>query len=128
MIDICRNIIYIQRSQICMQRNIIYTHNAATQNISQDICLLQRHGNSLRITDIPFTLAEIQFTGTGGHHLFILLTAQKLSHFLVDRRSFTPVCKGLSFREAIVQKITEFYEIISQTGGGLSDFISLIQK
>ena len=32
-------------------------------------------------------------------------------------------------REAIVQKIPEFYEIISQTGqGGQSDFISLIQK
>ena len=32
-------------------------------------------------------------------------------------------------REAIVQKILEFYEIISQTGrGGQSDFISLIQK
>ena len=33
------------------------------------------------------------------------------------------------FREAIVQKIPEFYEMISQTGqGGQSDFISLIQK
>ena len=32
-------------------------------------------------------------------------------------------------REAIVQKIPEFNEIISQTGrGGQSDFISLIQK
>ena len=32
-------------------------------------------------------------------------------------------------REAIVQKIPEFYEIISQTGrGGQSNFISLIQK
>jgi len=32
-------------------------------------------------------------------------------------------------REAIIQKIPEFYEIISQTGrGGQSDFISLIQK
>ena len=31
--------------------------------------------------------------------------------------------------EAIVKKIPEFYEIISQTGrGGQSDFISLIQK
>ena len=36
---------------------------------------------------------------------------------------------SLGFREAIVQKIPEFYEIISQTGrGGQSDFISLIQK
>ena len=26
--------------------------NAATQNISQDICLAQRRGNSLRITEI----------------------------------------------------------------------------
>ena len=33
------------------------------------------------------------------------------------------------FREAILQKIPEFYEIFSQTGGvGLSDFIYLIQK
>ena len=32
-------------------------------------------------------------------------------------------------REAILQKIPEFYEIISQTGrGGQSNFISLIQK
>ena len=32
-------------------------------------------------------------------------------------------------REAIVQKIPFFYEILSQTGrGGQSDFISLIQK
>ena len=32
-------------------------------------------------------------------------------------------------REAIVQKIPEFYEIFSQTGGGgQPDFISLIQK
>ena len=36
---------------------------------------------------------------------------------------------GARVREAIVQKIPEFYEIISQTGrGGQSDFISLIQK
>ena len=33
------------------------------------------------------------------------------------------------FREAILQKIPFFYEILSQTGrGGQSDFISLIQK
>ena len=42
-------------------------------------------------------------------------------HFLLWRYFF--------LREAIVQKIPEFYEIISQTGrGGQSDFISLIQK
>ena len=35
----------------------------------------------------------------------------------------------IMIREAIVKKIPEFYEIISQTGrGGQSDFISLIQK
>ena len=47
-------------------------------------------------------------------------------------RSVFLVVPGNSFlhlREAIFQKITEFYEIISQTGGGdQSDFISLIQK
>ena len=36
---------------------------------------------------------------------------------------------SLEQREAIVQKILEFYERISQTGrGGQSDFISFIQK
>ena len=48
-----------------------------------------------------------------------------------DRFSSTilPFKHLLNVREAIVQKIPEFYEIISQTGrGGQSDFISLIQK
>ena len=40
-----------------------------------------------------------------------------------------PGAHHLTVREAIVQKIPEFYEIISQTGrGGQSDFIPLIQK
>ena len=35
----------------------------------------------------------------------------------------------MMLREAIIQKIPKFYEIISQTGRGVqSDFISLIQK
>ena len=37
-------------------------------------------------------------------------------------------CMDVCLREAIVQNITEFYEIILQTGGGQPDFIYLIQK
>ena len=34
----------------------------------------------------------------------------------------------IMLREAIVQKIPEFYDLFSQSGGGQPDFISLIQK
>ena len=50
-------------------------------------------------------------------------------HFLVLDHGAHLVL-GMQLREAILQKIPFFYEILSQTGGGvgLPDFISLIQK
>ena len=51
-ICICRNTIYIHGNIIYIHRDIIHIRNAANQNISQDICLAQRRGKSLRITEI----------------------------------------------------------------------------
>ena len=64
------------------------------------------------------------------NHVFLIFSLHK--NFISDEVIGT----GLNqigyltlLREAILQKIPEFYEIISQTGrGGQSDFISLIQK